>query len=75
MFIGTMVQIVGAVVLVSVIQPWFLLAVVIVLLAYYWIAIYYRASAREVKVNMFCLVLSSRYILIRLGIASVSMQS
>ncbi|CAE6419804.1 unnamed protein product [Rhizoctonia solani] len=49
MFIGTLVQIVGAVVLISVIQPWFLLAVGIVLLAYYWIAMYYRASAREVK--------------------------
>ena len=51
MFIGTMVQIIGAVVLVSIIQPWFLLAVAIVLLAYYWIAMYYRASAREVKVS------------------------
>ncbi|EUC66120.1 ABC transporter protein YOR1, putative [Rhizoctonia solani AG-3 Rhs1AP] len=49
MFIGTLVQIIGAVVLISVIQPWFLLAVGIVLLAYYWIAMYYRASAREVK--------------------------
>ncbi|CAE7200833.1 unnamed protein product [Rhizoctonia solani] len=49
MFIGTLVQIIGAVVLISVVQPWFLLAVAIVLLAYYWIAIYYRASAREVK--------------------------
>ncbi|KAG8714199.1 hypothetical protein FRC09_017893 [Ceratobasidium sp. 395] len=49
MFIGTLVQIVGAIVLISVIQPWFLLAVAIVLLAYYWIAMYYRATAREVK--------------------------
>ncbi|QRW14685.1 ABC transporter transmembrane region [Ceratobasidium sp. AG-Ba] len=49
MFIGTLVQIIGAIVLISVIQPWFLLAVGIVLLAYYWIAMYYRASAREVK--------------------------
>ncbi|ELU43847.1 multidrug resistance-associated ABC transporter [Rhizoctonia solani AG-1 IA] len=49
MFIGTLVQIIGAVVLISVVQPWFLLAVAIVLLAYYWIALYYRASAREVK--------------------------
>ncbi|CCO26032.1 hypothetical protein BN14_00047 [Rhizoctonia solani AG-1 IB] len=49
MFIGTLVQIIGAVVLISVVQPWFLLAVAIVLLAYYWIAMYYRASAREVK--------------------------
>lgn len=49
MFIGTLVQIIGAVVLISVVQPWFLLAVGIILLAYYWIAMYYRASAREVK--------------------------
>ncbi|KAJ1310438.1 hypothetical protein OPQ81_007171 [Rhizoctonia solani] len=49
MFIGTLVQIIGAVVLISAVQPWFLLAVAIILLAYYWIAMYYRASAREVK--------------------------
>ncbi|CUA72234.1 hypothetical protein RSOLAG22IIIB_00899 [Rhizoctonia solani] len=49
MFIGTLVQIIGAVVLISAVQPWFLLAVGIILLAYYWIAMYYRASAREVK--------------------------
>ncbi|KDN49338.1 hypothetical protein RSAG8_02040, partial [Rhizoctonia solani AG-8 WAC10335] len=49
MFIGTLVQIIGAIVLISVVQPWFLLAVGIILLAYYWIAMYYRASAREVK--------------------------
>ncbi|KAG9127510.1 hypothetical protein FRC07_012919 [Ceratobasidium sp. 392] len=49
MFIGTLVQIIGAIVLISVVQPWFLLAVAIVLLAYYWIAMYYRATAREVK--------------------------
>lgn len=51
MFIGTVVQIIGAVVLISIVQPWFLLAVAIILLAYYWIAMYYRASAREVKVR------------------------
>ena len=52
MFVGTLAQIVGAVVLVSIVQPYFLIAVTIILIAYYWMGIYYRPSAREIRVCM-----------------------
>lgn len=52
MFAGTLVQIVGTIVLVSIVLPWFLLAVGALLLAYYWVGIFYRASAREIKVRL-----------------------
>ncbi|KAL0576170.1 hypothetical protein V5O48_005811 [Marasmius crinis-equi] len=48
-FLGTMVQVIGSIVLVSIIIPWFLIAIVFILLLYYWITIFYRASARELK--------------------------
>ncbi|KAF9266173.1 hypothetical protein L218DRAFT_897134 [Marasmius fiardii PR-910] len=48
-FLGTIVQVVGSIVLVSVIIPWFLIAIVFILVLYYWIMIFYRASARELK--------------------------
>ncbi|KAL0070194.1 hypothetical protein AAF712_002684 [Marasmius tenuissimus] len=48
-FLGTIVQVIGSIVLVSIIIPWFLIAVVFVLVLYYWITIFYRASARELK--------------------------
>ncbi|KAF5367964.1 hypothetical protein D9758_004466 [Tetrapyrgos nigripes] len=48
-FLGTMVQVIGSVVLVSIIIPWFLIAIAFILLLYYYIAIFYRASAREIK--------------------------
>ncbi|KAK7024232.1 hypothetical protein VNI00_016449 [Paramarasmius palmivorus] len=48
-FLGTMVQVVGSIVLVSIIIPWFLIAVAFILVLYYWITIFYRASARELK--------------------------
>lgn len=51
MFVGTLAQIVGAIVLVSIIQPYFLIAVTIILIAYYWVGIYYRPSAREIRVR------------------------
>ena len=52
MFIGTLAQIIGAIVLVSIVQPFFLIAVTIVLTAYYWVGIYYRPSAREIRVRV-----------------------
>ncbi|ESK89717.1 abc transporter [Moniliophthora roreri MCA 2997] len=48
-FLGTMVQVIGSIILVSIIIPWFLIAVAFVLVLYYWITIFYRASARELK--------------------------
>ncbi|KAF8832683.1 hypothetical protein HHX47_DHR1001446 [Lentinula edodes] len=48
-FLGTAVQVIGSIVLVSIILPWFLIAIVFILLLYYYIAIFYRASARELR--------------------------
>ncbi|KAG7097474.1 hypothetical protein E1B28_004817 [Marasmius oreades] len=48
-FLGTIVQVIGSIILVSVIIPWFLIAIVFILVLYYWITIFYRASARELK--------------------------
>lgn len=56
-FLGTAVQVVGSIILVSIIIPWFLIAIAVILLLYYWIAIFYRASARELRV--FCLLSSA----------------
>lgn len=53
MFVGTLAQIIGAIVLVSIIQPYFLIAVMVILVAYYWVGIYYRPSAREIRVRMY----------------------
>ena len=50
MFVGTLAQIVGAIVLVSV-HPYFLIAFMIILIPYYWVGIYYRPSAREIRVR------------------------
>jgi ABC-type multidrug transport system fused ATPase/permease subunit len=36
-------------VLIATIVPWFLVAVVVVVVAYYGFALYYKASARELK--------------------------
>lgn len=52
-FLGTIVQVIGSIILVSVIIPWFLIAIVFILVLYYWITIFYRASARELKVCPF----------------------
>lgn len=51
MFLLTMSNIIGAIVLVSIVQPWFLLAVAVILVVYLYAAAFYRASARELKVR------------------------
>ena len=51
MFLGTFSNIIGAVVLISIILPWFLIAVAIVSVLYSMAAAFYRASARETKVR------------------------
>ncbi|KAH0833242.1 ABC transporter [Lanmaoa asiatica] len=48
---ATLFTIMGAIVLVSVVLPWFLLVLVFVLGFYFYIAFYYRKSARELKVH------------------------
>jgi len=49
MLVATSSNILGAIILVSIILPWFLIAVVVILSVYLYAAHFYRASARELK--------------------------
>ena len=49
MFLNTFSSIVGAVILISIVLPWFLIAVAVVAVMYVMAAGFYRASARELK--------------------------
>jgi ABC-type multidrug transport system fused ATPase/permease subunit len=49
MSLNMVANVIGAVVLLAVISPWFLIAVAVVLLHYLHCAQYYRASSREFK--------------------------
>ncbi|KAH6913063.1 ATP-binding cassette transporter YOR1 [Coprinopsis sp. MPI-PUGE-AT-0042] len=49
MFSNTFCSILGAIILISIVLPWFLIAVAVILLAYIWAAAFYRSSARELK--------------------------
>ncbi|KAG8707593.1 hypothetical protein FRC11_007314, partial [Ceratobasidium sp. 423] len=49
MLAGTMSQILGAIILIAILLPWFLIPVVSILVIYYWAALFYRSSARELK--------------------------
>lgn len=49
MSVGTMGNIVGAIVLLAIISPWFLIAVAVILVLYYHCAVFYRRSSREFK--------------------------
>ncbi|KAF5366995.1 hypothetical protein D9758_003982 [Tetrapyrgos nigripes] len=49
MLVATSSNILGAIILVSVILPWFLIAVVVIMSVYIYAAHFYRASARELK--------------------------
>lgn len=51
MFLATLSNIIGAVIFVSIILPWFLIAVAVVSVFYVMAAAFYRASAREMKVR------------------------
>ncbi len=48
---NTFSNIIGAAVLISVLLPWFLIAVTVVSVLYAMTAAFYRASAREMKVR------------------------
>jgi hypothetical protein len=50
MFIGTVVQIIGAIILVSIILPYFLIAVAVIIVLYHWLGLFYRSGARDFKV-------------------------
>lgn len=49
MLSATTSQILGAIILISVVLPWFSIVVFVVLVIYCYVAIFYRASARELK--------------------------
>ena len=49
MFLMTSANVLGSFVLIAIIVPWFLVAVGVMLIVYYGFALYYRASARELK--------------------------
>jgi len=51
MFLATFTGIIGAAVLISIVLPWFLIAISVTGIAYAYSAAYYRASARELKVR------------------------
>ena len=51
MFSATFSNIIGAIILISIVLPWFLIAVFAILLIYYFYAVFYRSSARELKVR------------------------
>lgn len=49
MFFATLSNILGAVILIAIVLPWFLIAVFTISAVYLWAAMFYRASARELK--------------------------
>ena len=49
MFTSTLSNIVGAIILIAIVLPWFLIAVFAILTVYFWAALFYRMSARELK--------------------------
>ncbi|KAI0768063.1 P-loop containing nucleoside triphosphate hydrolase protein [Trametes elegans] len=60
MFVATLANILGAIILIAIVLPWFLIAVAAVSVAYIWAAMFYRASARELK-RLDALLRSSLY--------------
>lgn len=49
MFMSTLGSVIGSIVLIAIVQPWFLLVVSAILCLYAFAASFYRASAREIK--------------------------
>ncbi|KAF8134974.1 ABC transporter [Boletus edulis] len=49
MLSATLSSIIGAIILISIVLPWFLLVVFFILACYFYAAFFYRASARELK--------------------------
>ena len=45
----TLSNILGAVILIAIVLPWFLIAMLVVTIVYVWAAAFYRKSARELK--------------------------
>ncbi|KAJ7510425.1 ABC transporter [Mycena galericulata] len=61
MFFATFANIVGAIILIAVVLPWFLIAVACVSTMYVYFAAFYRSSAREIKVILDALLRSALY--------------
>ena len=51
MFINAISSIIGAIVLISILLPWFLIVVAVVSVLFAMASAFYRASAREMKVR------------------------
>jgi len=51
--VATSSLIVGAVILIAIVIPWFLIGIVFIFIIYAYAAAFYRASARELKVRFF----------------------
>ena len=49
MLANTLAQIIGSVILIAIVLPWFLIAMTIISVVYWYMAIFYRTSARELK--------------------------
>lgn len=49
MFSATFASIIGAIILISIVLPWFLIAITFIMTGYFFAAKFYRASAREIK--------------------------
>lgn len=49
MLFATLANILGAIILIAILLPWFLVAVAAIAVLYVWAAMFYRASARELK--------------------------
>ncbi|KAG2341335.1 ABC transporter [Suillus weaverae] len=60
MLTATASQIIGAIILISIIIPYFLIAAFFIFICYYYAALFYRASARELK-RLDALLRSSLY--------------
>ncbi|KAG6898212.1 hypothetical protein C0992_003324 [Termitomyces sp. T32_za158] len=60
MFASTTSSVIGAIILISIVLPWFLIGVACIIILYAWAAAFYRASARELK-RLDALLRSSLY--------------
>ncbi|OBZ72495.1 Oligomycin resistance ATP-dependent permease YOR1 [Grifola frondosa] len=59
-FVAMLANIMGAIILIAIVLPWFLIAVAAICVCYIWAAMFYRASARELK-RLDALLRSSLY--------------
>jgi hypothetical protein len=63
MFAGTTSSIIGAIILISIVLPWFLIGVFCIVILYLYAASFYRASARELKVRHVTFNFSHSYLM------------